>query len=59
MAGSVVGVEGTSEVDPKLLFPVEGLVAYLEEKHGLTGDGKTLSLSLSLCVCVYTQHTTQ
>ena len=33
---------GTSEVDPKLVFPVEGLVAYLREKHGLEADGQYL-----------------
>ena len=31
---------GTTEVDPKLLFPVEGLVAYLKDNHGLVGDGQ-------------------
>ena len=33
---------GTSEVDPKLVFPVEGLVAYLREKHGPEADGQYL-----------------
>jgi acyl-CoA dehydrogenase family protein 10 len=35
---SGVRVTGTSEVDPKLVFPVEGLVAYLREKHSLEAD---------------------
>ena len=33
-------VPGTSEVSPKLRFPVDGLVKYLQEKHGLFGNGR-------------------
>ena len=32
-------VPGTSEVSEKLLFPVEGLVTYLQNTHGLHQDG--------------------
>lgn len=32
-------VPGTIEVSPKLKFPVEPLVKYLQEKHGLTQEG--------------------
>lgn len=39
LAGSGGHIPGTSEVNPKLLFPVEGLLRYLKEKHGITGDG--------------------
>ena len=60
--GSRGHVTGTSAVDPKLLFPVDGLVAYSRENHGLVADGEnhmahersfeipfpSLSLSLSL-----------
>ena len=32
-------IPGTSEVSPKLQFPVEPLVTYLRENHGLTQEG--------------------
>ena len=35
-------IPGTSEVSPKLQFPVEPLVTYLRENHGLTQEGAPL-----------------
>lgn len=35
-------VPGTSEVSPKLQLPVDGLVEYLRDKHGLEGQGEGL-----------------
>ena len=35
-------VPGTSEVSPKLKFPVEPLMQYLQERHGLHQDGKVV-----------------
>lgn len=32
-------VPGTTEVSPKLQFPLEPLVKYLQDKHGLTQEG--------------------
>ena len=32
-------VPGTTEVSPKLQFPVEPLVKYLQDKHGLSQEG--------------------
>ena len=42
---------GTSEVDPKLVFPVEGLAAYLREKHGLEADGQYLVYLVMRAYC--------
>ena len=44
--GSVSCVEGTTEVSPKLLFPVDPLLVYLKEKHDLVGDGKHICVHI-------------
>ena len=38
--GGAGHVTGTTEVDPKLQFPVERLLAYLEERHNLVGESE-------------------
>lgn len=48
LAGSGSHVPGTSEVNPKLVFPVEGLLRYLKEKHGIIGDGNNIPAWLQL-----------